>query len=141
MKSLTTNLLIAAAALAAAAGSAAAQTYTAEMPMAFRVGKTVMEPGSYEFKVLARQTGAVIVSVHNRESDATVSLIPFNGSDAPKAWREKAAPIISLKCAARTCTLDRMWNASDNFTYQFRAEKLPEGERVALLTVTMTRTD
>src|SRR5580700_2722631 len=54
MKNFTMQLTIAAAALVAVAGSASAQTYKAEIPMAFHAGSNAMAAGSYE--VVVRNT-------------------------------------------------------------------------------------
>jgi len=137
MKNLTTNLMITMAALAALAGTAAAQTYKAQLPTAFRAGSAMMEPGSYEFTVL---NGSQI-QVRNAQTRNTVLLLTIPGHDAPMAWQKIGTPMLSLTCAGRTCSLTRLWNARGISTYEFPAVKLPAGERVAMVTLPMTRTD
>src|SRR5512141_1942709 len=48
MKSFVTNLMLAAATLTVASTVASGQTMKAEIPFAFRAGKTTMAPGNYE---------------------------------------------------------------------------------------------
>jgi hypothetical protein len=143
MKTLTTNCLIALAALVAAAGSASAQVYKADIPMAFRAGNTVMEPGAYDFNIAANLAGHSYISVRNHASGSTVMLLPIAGSDAPKAWRKAGNPLVSFVCAGRSCSLHEFWNGSDVGTYVFPAHKLPasEAERLAVITVELTKAD
>ena len=141
MKSWTNSLMIAAAALTVAAGSAAAQTYKAEIPIAFRAGETVMAPGSYNFKVTRGLSGNVYIALSAADRSSAVLLVPIPGSDAPKAWRKAGAPKISLSCVGKACSLDRLWDAQDLPTYQFRSPKLPAAERLAVVTFSLTRTE
>ena len=59
MKSLTTNLMIAAAALFAA-GAVSAQTMTADIPFAFQAGGKVMAAGTYRVD-LRGPTATVVI--------------------------------------------------------------------------------
>jgi len=143
MKTLTTHCLFAVAALVAAAGSASAQNYKAEIPMAFRAGNKVMEPGSYDLKVVSQYTGHDYILIYNRTTASTAMLLPISGPDAPKAWTKAGNPLISFTCAGHACTLSRFWDGRDSATYEFPAHKLPKAEvdRVAIVTVAVTKAD
>jgi hypothetical protein len=142
MKSLMTHAMITVAALAAAAGSASAQTYKAEIPMAFRAGNTLLAPGSYDF-VVQRSSGQDIVAIHSRSYKQSIMVVPTAGSDAPKAWRDAGTARISFECLGDNCTLRQLWNAQGPSTYQFPARKLSpvEHERVTVVSFGLTRTD
>ena len=55
MKSMTTNLMIAAAALAITSGVASAQQYHADIPFAFRAGNATLAPGRYAVAIKPNQ--------------------------------------------------------------------------------------
>ncbi|MGO9262849.1 MAG: hypothetical protein ACLQU1_42205 [Bryobacteraceae bacterium] len=142
MKTLTMRSTIAVTALVVAAGSASAQTYKADIPMSFLAGNTPMAAGSYDFQVVTR-SGHANILVYKADGSATAMLLPFQGSDAPKAWQKERNPKISFNCLGRTCTLGLLWNGRDVFVYEFPARKLPpaEAERLAVVTVGLTRAD
>lgn len=144
MKNFTMQLTIAAAALAAVAGSASAQTYKAEIPVAFHAGSKAMAAGYYDFVVTTSAAGHRTVAVRNNISKDAALLLPIAGSDAPKAWQENGNPKIALECLAGACTLRRLWDGGrDNPTYDFPAHKLApaDKERLAVLTVGLTKAD
>ena len=144
MKNLTTRLMIAVATLAAAAVSASAQTYKADIPMAFDAGGKLMAAGTYDFVVATNTTGHQTVVVRNhREIKVTALLITVPGSDAPKAWREEGTPKISFDCLGHSCSLRKLYNGRDVSAYQFPGRKVApaEKERMASLTLALTRTD
>ena len=142
MKTLTTRFMIAVVALAAAAGSASAQTYKAEIPMAFHAGSKLMAPGSYEL-ILTTTTGYNVVRVRSSDGKESVFLLSTAGSDAPKAWRADSTPKIGFECSGRNCSLTQLYDGSDIATYRFSTHKLPaaEAERAAIVTVALTRAD
>jgi len=126
MKKIMTHLTIVAAALAAAAGSAAAQTYKADIPVAFRAGDKVMAPGKYEISV--NNSGInTLVRLRNTVTSDSAVLLPFGGHDAPKAWRKAGTPMVGLSCG-RTCTMKELYTARDITSLQFAAPKLPKAE-------------
>ena len=63
MNTNTMKMMIAAAALVVAAGSASAQTFKAEVPVAFQVGNKTMAPGSYDVRLSVSGAGATVVVV------------------------------------------------------------------------------
>ncbi len=142
MKTLTMRWMIAAAALAVTAGGASAQTFKAEIPLSFRVGKMLMLPGSYRISV---ETGSAseIVYVHNLDTQSTVVLLAGVKSDAPKAWRQEGKPMIGFECVGDLCALRRLWNGQDTFAYGFRGRALPPGEdrRAAVVRLTPVKAD
>jgi hypothetical protein len=142
MKSSTMQWMIAAAALVVAAGSASAQTYKAEIPMAFRAADKVMEPGSYEIQVSSGALGNVLF-VRNSATQSAVALLATVKSDAPKAWRMSGDPRIAFECLAGACRLQQIWNGSAPFAYVFPAPKAPSGvlaaTRLEVLTLAMVK--
>jgi hypothetical protein len=126
----------------------AQETYKAEIPMAFSVGKTQMTPGSYNFKVESGNGGNRVIMVQKTDGSASAMVMPLaGGSDAPKAWQKEGNPKISFNCIDRgndrACTLGQLWNGRDGFTYDFPAPKLSkaEGERLAAVELGLTRAD
>ena len=130
-------------ALAAAAVSASAQTYKADIPMAFHAGNKWMEPGAYDLVVTRSFSGATSVLIRNQDSKDSTMLLPVAGSDAPKAWRAKAAPTISFGCTNRDCSLRQLWTAQSVSAYQFLSPRhaSADRERMASVTLTLTRTE
>ncbi|HLK70276.1 MAG TPA: hypothetical protein VKU19_42895 [Bryobacteraceae bacterium] len=135
MKSSTTRWMIAAAALAVAAGSASAQTYKANIPMAFRAGNTVLAPGSYLIRSVKNATPTF--SVFNLETRRSVLLVANANADAPKGWREGGDPKLSFICGGEACTLQTLWSGSDPFSYRFATRPLPVIEASRVKTVTL----
>jgi hypothetical protein len=143
MKTLTMNTMIAVAALAVAAGSASAQTYKADIPMAFRAFDAVMAPGSYEFSLLNGASGRAVLVIRNVASHDAVTMVPFPGTDAPKAWRAAGHPLISFACYGRACAIQQIWKGTGRDTLQFPVRKLSaaEAERASVVTLSLVRTD
>jgi hypothetical protein len=142
MKNFTMQLTIAAAALAAVAGSASAQTYKAEIPMAFHAGSKAMAAGSYDV-VVRNTSGSAIITVRSAAAHETAILAPFPGSDAPESWKQNGNPKISFECLDGACSLRSFWNGLSNSVYSFPARKLApaEKERLAVVTVGLTKAD
>ncbi len=128
MKTLTMRSMIAVAALAVAAGSASAQTYRAEIPMAFRAGNKVMEAGAYDFSVTLKGGGQEILMVSSRATNRMALLMPIQGDDAPAAWKKAGTAVISFECFGRVCTLRQLWDGNKPYTYAFPSHKLPASE-------------
>lgn len=142
MKSLTMQTMFAAAVLTVAAGSALAQTYNAEIPVAFRAGDTMMQPGTYRIDVVAGRTGAPVVYIRSRETSKSVILMPAFGSDAPKVWRENGKPMLSFACYGETCSLERLWDGTNIATYKFATpHKSLEVARADTVTVALSKAD
>ena len=140
MNTSTMRSMIVTAALAVAAGSASAQTYKAEIPMSFRVGQKVMTPGSYELRL---STDSAIEIVYVRGPESTVMLTASSKSDAPKKWLQDGSPKLSFECVGGACSLHRLWNGRDDFTYDFALPKATtpeiEARRTSVVTLTMIK--
>jgi hypothetical protein len=125
----------------------AQESYKAEVPISFSVGKTQMTPGSYSFRV-ENNSGNRVVTVQKADGSVSAMLMPFaGGSEPPKAWQTAGNPKISFNClegdSGRTCTLAKLWNGRDGFTYDFPAPKLSKAatERLAAVEFGLTRAD
>jgi hypothetical protein len=143
MKTLMTNTMLAVAALTVAAGSAAAQTYKAEIPMAFRTSNAVMAAGTYQFSVVSKSNGKPVLVIRNVTSHASAMVVSNAGSDAPKAWRAAGKPVVSFACSGKTCSLSGLWDGDSVSTLKFPVAKLPaaETERASVVTFSLARTD
>jgi len=143
MKSFTTRTMIAVAALAVAAGTASAQTYKAEIPMAFHAGNKAMTAGSYDVRVVVGQSGSEVIQLRNANTKAAAVLVPFHGDYAPKTWVADGNPRLSFECVDGACSLRKLWNGRDAAVYQLPARKLrpAEVERIAVITVGLTKAD
>jgi hypothetical protein len=144
MKNFTMLSMIAVAALTVAAGSASAQTYKAQIPMAFHAGRTLLAPGTYNFEVRLAATGHDVLMIRRSDDSKLVAyVIPIAGSDAPKSWREKGNPIIAFECAGHDCTLRQLWRGQDVTAFAFPAPKLAPAaaERASIVTFALTKAD
>ena len=137
MKTTTMRTMIAAAALVVAAGTASAQSYTAEIPMAFRAAGTKMAPGKYEVRT-ARTQATEILILHNNTDNTNLALLTPVRSDTPKQWLVAGNPTISFECGKGACTLRKMWNGSASYAYDFPAPKPAAGDLVAQRLETVT---
>jgi len=142
MKSSMVRLMIAATALVVAAGTVSAQTYKAEVPMAFRAAGKLMAPGTYEIRV-SQNAATPVVYVRNSEGNGGVVLLAQVKNDAPKAWRDAHDPKIAFACTGDACSLSRMWNGRDTFAYDFPASRKSGGNlasaRLETVTLSMIR--
>ena len=142
MKNTTMRMMIAAAALAVAAGTAAAQTYKGEIPVAFRAGEKLMQPGAYEIRVSTANSGIAHVTVRNADNGATAILVPTYGTDAPKAWRAAGKPVFAFACAEGRCALRTLWTGTDLGTYRFPGRLTPSSDRqTAEMLVTLVKSE
>ena len=142
MNTTTMRTMIAAAALVVAAGSASAQTFRAEIPMAFRVSNKTMAPGSYDFRVTKGAVGQMLV-ISNRETNSSAALVTAVRADPPKAWRAAGAAMIAFSCTAGTCSLRKLWDGSDASTFEFPAPKAASRDlasaRTEIVTLSMIK--
>ena len=136
MKTTTMRTLIAAAALVVAAGSASAQSYKAEVPVAFQVGSKAMPAGSYHVRLTNSAAGQVVV--YNRATKTSAVLVSAIRADVSKSWLASGSPIITLECTDGVCRLGKLWTGSDTFAYQFSTPKAPTGDLVAHRTTVVT---
>jgi hypothetical protein len=143
MNTTTMRTMIAAAALVVAAGTASAQTYRAQVPVAFRAGGKLMAAGSYRLDISKGAVGGVMY-LRNTDSNTVVTVLAGVKADPPEQWREAGGPKLAFSCAGDSCTLSEMWNGSDTFAYSFPAPKAPAAElaaqRLQVVTLTMIKT-
>ncbi len=137
MNTNTMKMMIAAAALVVAAGSASAQSFKAEVPVAFKVGNKTMAPGSYDVRMSVTGAGARIV-VRNRNENTAVMLSPSVKGDAPKEWQVAGDPKLAFGCSDGTCTLRSIWNGSDSFAYKLPAPKAGARDLASIRTEIVT---
>jgi hypothetical protein len=116
MKTLTTNLMIAAVALAVAAGTASAQTMKVDVPFAFQTGRTAMPAGSYKVSL---DSARGIVYMQNDDSTARVTLLPSSRIEEGKSGAAK----LVFSCAAGRCALTQAWSGEPGVNYSFALPK------------------
>ena len=138
MNSLTMNCMIAVAALAVTAGSASAQVLRAEIPFAFRAGKTLMAPGAYELNMEASPSRTYFL-LRNAETKTSVMLANFNVGDVTKSWKAKGLPTLGFDCVDTRCALRELWTADDSNAYYFRGPKLGRDGDMRVAEIVMTR--
>jgi hypothetical protein len=138
MKTLTTNLMIAAAALTALAAGASAQSLTAEIPFAFRAGGTALQPGAYRV-TMTTSVGRQLVTIRGVETSGTVILANYIVGDASAQQMADGRPKLGFECAAKTCVLRDLWRGGDTVAYRFFGPKL-RGDDVHLAEVALTPT-
>jgi len=141
MKNLTMRLMFAAAALAAVAVTASAQTYKAEVPMAFRAGDKLMEAGTYNFTLFMNGAGQPLIIVRNA-ADHSASLLPTFRGDTPSRLLKLENPIVSFQCSGRTCSLAKLWDGRSE-TYELPVKKLPATEtaQTSVITLALSKAD
>jgi hypothetical protein len=92
MKSLTTNLMLAAIALAAAPGVASAQQLKAEIPFGFRAQGTMLTAGAYT--VTKDNTSSVPkFQLRSVESGNSILLVNAIQGDPKKAWESSGVAV------------------------------------------------
>ena len=143
MKNFALRSVIAVAALAAAAVCASAQTYKAEIPIAFTAGSAKMAPGTYEFRVTNASGGTPTVSVQNSVTKRVAMVIPYTGADVPAARVEQGTPYLSFKCLDGNCALSKLYSGVSAQAYGFSGlrAKAAEKERLAVLEIGLTKAD
>jgi hypothetical protein len=143
MKTLTMHSVVAVAALAVAAVSASAQTYKAEIPMAFHAGAKALPAGTYKLSVVQSNNGVPIFTINSAATGRGVYLLTSAGPDASAAWRKAGRPVLSFDCLGESCTLRQLWNGRDSATYKFPSRKAPaaDKERMASITIALTKGD
>jgi hypothetical protein len=137
MKTLTTNLMLAAAALAIAAGSASAQTMKADIPFSFRVGNTLMSAGSYDVNI---DTGARAYFVFRNADTRQIAFVAERSTgDVRKEWKADGAPKLSFDCVGSRCALREAWSGSGALSHQFAAPSLGRDGAARTADIVMTR--
>ena len=125
MKTLTTNLMIAAVALAVAAGTASAQTMKADVPFAFQTGRTAMPAGTYKVSMDASKG---IVSLQSGDGAANVLLLPTSRIGEGKEGDAK----LVFSCVAGSCSLSQAWSGEPGINYAFASPKAGHKNAVLL---------
>jgi hypothetical protein len=137
MKRITNYVTTAAAVLIMTAGVASAQsTLKAEVPFAFHVGSSVMEPGTIRVQVMSGNTGNRALIVNNYDARRSYIVLPKSIGDAPKSWVASGAPKLGFDCSSGTCILAKAWNG-EGYAYNFYSPKTKGGETM-LTEIVMT---
>ncbi len=141
MKTSTLRWMIAAAALVVAGGSASAQTYKAEIPMAFRVGNKLMAPGDYSIRADAFSTPKVLL--HNGTDNTAALLGASYQTDVPKNWREDGSARVIFECSDGNCRIKSLWDGSNPYVQNFATPRHSGGPLIAsrpeIVTLTMIK--
>jgi hypothetical protein len=135
MKSSIVRTGIAAALLTAAVTVASAQTYKAEIPVAFRAGATQMLPGAYEITTLRSYGGTQVFGIKNLDHKTSVLVTAPWATDVLKTWKAAGKPVLAFECLQGNCSLSHLWNGSDAEMYGFPAPKMANGEAHASVVV------
>jgi hypothetical protein len=125
MKTLTTNLMIAAVALAVAAGTASAQTMKADIPFAFQTGRKAMPAGTYRISMDASK-GIVSLLSGDRTSDVLL-LATYRIGET-----KMSGPKLVFSCVAGSCSLTQAWSGEPGFNYGFASPKVSHKNAVLL---------
>ena len=135
MTNFTTRMMIAAATVVVAAGAASAQTLKAEIPFAFRAGKTVMSAGTYEVSKLNQGSGSPLFRVRDEQAKNAIALMPQAAADPTKAVAESGKPAMVFECVASRCALSGIYYGPNTAMYQIRQGDLGNEEpvRVAMI--------
>jgi hypothetical protein len=140
MKKNITRWIIAAAAVAAVAGTAAAESWKAEIPLAFRAGGKLMQPGEYKVYSHGR-SGAAVFTIYNLETKASEGLAAARNGRVNKAW-QPGVPVLVFECAGGACMLREIWNGIDDFAFLFPRPRGRSAEgRIAVVPLTVVKGD
>src|SRR6266567_4905044 len=112
MKRFTMNMTLAVAAVTLAAGTVLAQTMKEEIPFAFRVGKQVMQPGSYQVSVLPG--ASPIIRFFTFDVKQAALAVVMLRVEVPKDWLAKNSPKLQFVCGEGACTLNEAWMGDSN---------------------------
>jgi len=127
------GLMLAAVACAIAAGNAAAQTYHAEIPFAFRAGKTAMAPGAYDIS-FSGVTSGKFMTVRNTETRESVLLLPTSFTGDRKTV---SVPKLRFACASY-CALESLWVGGWGGAYKLFPPRLGPNETARVMTIELT---
>jgi hypothetical protein len=134
MKRTMVTMTFATAALLAAAATGSAQSMKAEIPFAFEVAHTRMQPGTYQVG-LYRNSGSVpIVRIYNYDDRGGAMALPLVSDD--HATRED--PVLSFECTEGHCVLAKLWDGSGNLI-QFATPKAGPATRIATVPLHQNR--
>ncbi len=137
MKSLTTNLMLAAAALLAASGAASAADMRVEIPFAFQAANQTMSPGTY--KVIS-SNGESRFLIKNVQSGEGIFLLPLGDQNPKKAWTSQTGGVMEFACNDAGCVLTQLWTGKSYPAHGFSSSKAHEDKtsRVALVHIAVS---
>jgi hypothetical protein len=140
MKKNITRWMIAAAALAVVAGTAAAETYKAEIPLAFHVGSKVMQPGDY--RIYSRRTGgAATFTLYNVDMKTVAGLAAGRNGPVSKSW-QPGVPVLVFECVESDCMLRELWDGRDGHAFLFPRPRGRSAEgRISVIPLTAVKAD
>jgi hypothetical protein len=134
MKTLTTNLMLAAIALAAATGAASAQQLKAGIPFGFQAQGAMFPAGTYT--VGKYDTGGVPKFLLRSVAPSnSILLMSMTQSDPEKAWEASGAAVLEFECGDSGCVLNRLWSRRGTPAYRFSHPKAEKGERTHLAVI------
>jgi hypothetical protein len=127
MKNATFHFLAAAVVLGVSAGAASAQNLKANINFPFRVGVSVMSPGSY---IIARIGTQAVYRIASENK----SLL-FVGT-SPSTAHAESHPKLVFECGADSCVLAQVWTGS--VKYQVPHQLLPRDHETHTVAVLLT---
>jgi hypothetical protein len=129
MKSMTTNMMMAAAALVVATGVASAQQYRADIPFAFNAGGKMLAAGTYMLKV---DSGTQwLLQITNRESQKSSLALPTARTDGRYNQPAGGAPTLTFVCGSSRCSLAQMWTGPERPALTFSQPRTGKDERAS----------
>ena len=129
MKRTTTIMATAAAALIMTAGTASAQSVMkVDVPFAFSVGNTVVEPGTYRVGMVSRMTSNMVLRVDNVDTKSTHMILPKASSNPSAKWLASGTARLAFDCSTGACVLKQVWFGEGSQAYQLGAPKKHAGE-------------
>lgn len=119
------------------AGIASAQSWQADVPFAFRIGKKLMQPGKYEINVVNSNSLETyrLLNREMREIAVVPGVVPH---DARKDWEADGRARLAFECGDAQCTLSELWTGvSGHPAYDLQIPKSrPEPARLAIIVAT-----
>jgi hypothetical protein len=121
MKKFTKMFVLAAAAMTMTAGVASAQKMSADIPFAFRAGKTLMMPGTYEVSYVGTAANFPLVRLYNRDNKKSAILGTVSSHYPGRIWEAKHPhqPTMAFSCTDKHCALTDVWAGTDRPVYEF----------------------
>ena len=129
MKRTITLMATAAAALIMTAGTASAQSLMkVEVPFAFSVGNTVVEPGTYRVGIVSRMTSNMVLRVDNVDTKSTYMILPRASSGPSARWLASGTARLAFDCSTGACVLKQVWFGEGFSAYELGGPKKHAGE-------------
>jgi hypothetical protein len=133
MMNSVTKWMLAVATMAIAAGSASAQTYTAEIPFAFRAGGSMMAPGKYQLSV-GGSTSIPTPVLRNLDTNKGILLAAYPQG----AISANGVSKFVFECAEGSCVLRQLWRGDSGNVYKFMGPKPGHGDDARITEITLT---